>query len=160
MFKKLTIIWLSVMGFSQFSSPVFAQKSTQKGENVVSQGKYTLNGTVIDQATGQKLQGASIYITDLKKGVVTNDKGQYQIQLTAGNYIVEVSYIGYSITTKSIEISGPSEMNFTLNHSAVENSNVTVTSFLRATSSRKTPTPITIIKKDDLLIEKLKFNVA
>ena len=39
---------------------------------------------------------------------------------------------------------------FYLNSSVIEGGNVIVTSFLRATSTRRTPTPVTIIKKDEL----------
>jgi iron complex outermembrane receptor protein len=154
MFKQLLILWICALGLSLFSNPILAQKATTKQSN---QAKYTLRGTITDEATGQKLQGATVYITELKKGIITNAQGQFQTQLNAGTYIVEVSYIGYSITTKTIHLNdtssknGATEINFTLNHSAVESPNVTVTSFLRATSSRKTPTPINIIKKDDLL---------
>ena len=125
--------------------------NAQKGQSTQVTNKFTLSGIVKDEATGQVLQGASIYIADIKKGIVTNEKGQYQIQLPQGNYIVEVSYIGFAITTKNIELNSNQTIQFNLGHNAVENSNVTVTSFLRATSSRKTPTPINIIKKDDLL---------
>jgi len=125
--------------------------NAQKGQSTQVTNKFTLSGIVKDEATGQVLQGASIYIADIKKGIVTNEKGQYQIQLPQGNYIVEVSYIGFAITTKNIELNSNQTIQFNLGHNAVENSNATVTSFLRATSSRKTPTPINIIKKDDLL---------
>jgi len=154
MFKQLSIIFISALGLSMFSNPILAQKPTTKQSN---QTKYILKGTITDELTLQKLQGASIYIAELKKGVLTNAQGQFQIQLSAGNYIVEASYLGYSINVKNIQLNdtttknGIAEINFELNHSAVENPNVTVTSFLRATSSRKTPTPINIIKKEDLL---------
>ena len=154
MFKQLSIILISALGLSTFSNPILAQKPTLKQSNLA---KYTFKGTITDELTGQKLQGASIYISEIKKGVVSNAQGQFQIQLSAGNYIVEASYLGYSISTKLIQLNdtttknGVTEINFALNHSAVENPNVTVTSFLRATSSRKTPTPINIIKKEDLL---------
>ena len=154
MFRQLSIILISALGLSMFSNPILAQKPTTKQSN---QAKYILKGTIIDELSRQKLQGASIYIAELKKGVLTNAQGQFQIQLNAGNYIVEASYLGYSINVKNIQLNdtstknGIAEINFELNHSAVENPNVTVTSFLRATSSRKTPTPINIIKKEDLL---------
>jgi iron complex outermembrane receptor protein len=154
MFKQLSIILISALGLSTFSNPILAQKPTLKQSNLA---KYTFKGIITDELTGQKLSGASIYIAELKKGVVSNAQGQFQIQLSAGNYIVEASYLGYSIYVKNIQLNdtttkqGVAEFNFALNHSAVESPNVTVTSFLRATSSRKTPTPINIIKKDDLL---------
>jgi len=151
MFKQLSILVICVMGFGGVANSLFAQKQTQNTQKQNVQTKFTLSGKVIDQATGQILQGASVYIIELKKGVVTNENGQYQISLSPGNYIIEASYIGYTIATKNIKILNNTYIDFTLNHTAVESSNVTVTSFLRATSSRKTPTPITIIKKEDLL---------
>ena len=112
--------------------------------------KVVLQGKILDQLTGQILQGASIYFPELKKGVASNDKGLYQISLTPGNYIIEVSYIGYTLQTIHLDILKNLEKDFQLNHNVVENSNVTVTSFLRATSSKRTPTPISILRKDDL----------
>ena len=171
MLNKRSILCICAIGISTFSSTVFAQTTNSK-TNITSskQIKYPFMGVVRDEATGQVLQGATLYFTDIKKGIVSNEKGQFQIQLAEGNYVVEVSYIGYSIVTKTIQINASSlinaahqnkeavlqnngiiEMNFALNHNAIESSNVTVTSFLRATSSRKTPTPINIIRKDDLL---------
>ena len=111
---------------------------------------YILSGKVTDESTGQALQGASIYFPEFKKGVIAGANGAYEITLPQGEHIVEVSFIGFSIYTKTVLITSNQEENFKLWHSAVENSNVTVTSFLRATSSRKTPTPINIIKKEDL----------
>jgi len=112
--------------------------------------KVVLQGKIIDQLTGQILQGASIYFPELKKGVASNDKGIYQISLTPGNYIIEVSYIGYTLQTININLTNNLEKDFQLNHNVVENTNVTVTSFLRATSSKRTPTPISILRKEDL----------
>ncbi len=148
MFKKPIILWICVLGLSLVFNPLTAQKPGSKQANLA---KYILNGQIKDEATGQILQGASVYITDLKKGAVSDNKGMYQLTLAAGNYLVEVSYIGYAIITKTIQVNSNSEINFALNHSALESANVTVTSFLRATSSRKTPTPINIIRKEDLL---------
>jgi iron complex outermembrane receptor protein len=108
-----------------------------------------VSGKISDETTGQVLQGASIYFPELKKGVVSNDKGIYQINVKPGNYIIEISYIGFSLQTITLSIPTNLEKDFMLNHAVVENTNVTVTSFLRSTSSKKTPTPISIIKKED-----------
>ena len=147
MFKNLVFI-LGIFGTVLSSNGVLAQEIKQNTNN---KAKYILKGVVTEEATGLPLQGASVYFPDLKKGVVTNQKGQYEIQMPIGSYVAEVSYIGYSIKTRNIMIPKNAEQNFALNHSAVEGNNVMVTSFLRATSSRKTPTPINIIKKEDLL---------
>ena len=141
MFKNIFILLIS---FFSIHPQVIAATSKSALPLVVMQGKVT------DEATGQILQGASIYFPDLKKGTVTNEKGFYQISVAPGNYIVEVSFIGYSLLTKTIAVQKNIEQNFVLNHAVVENINVTVTSFLRATSTKKTPTPINIIRKEDL----------
>lgn len=129
------------------------KNGTQKNPTQQSVSKQTvaiLKGKVTDATTGLALQGATIYFPDLKKGSITNEKGEYQIQITTGNHVVEVSFIGFAITSKYIAVSANTEQNFTLSHTAIETSNVTVTSFLRATSTKRTPTPISIIKKDEL----------
>ena len=112
--------------------------------------KVLMYGKVVDQLTGQVLEGASIYFPELKKGVATNNKGAYQISLTPGKYLLEVSYIGYTLQTINVDVQNSLEKDFALNHNVVENTNVTVTSFLRATSSKRTPTPISILRKEDL----------
>jgi iron complex outermembrane receptor protein len=140
-----------MMGLGKTTNSLLAQKPTQKlTQKQDVQTKFILSGKVTDEATGQNLQGASIYFPEFKKGVIAGANGIYQIILPQGEHIVEVSFIGFSIYTKTILIKNNVVEDFKLGHSAVENSNVTVTSFLRATSSRKTPTPINIIKKEDL----------
>lgn len=124
---------------SYYINDVFTNKAT-----------FILKGTITDEATGQVLQGAAIYFPDLKKGTVTNAQGNYQINIAPGTYIVEVSFIGYALLNTIITVQSDLEKNFSLNHAVIENANATVTSFLRATSSKKTPTPINIIRKDDL----------
>ena len=65
---------------------------------------FILSGNVIDEATGQALQGASIYFPEFKKGVIAGANGAYEITLPQGEHIVEVSFIGFSIYTKTIFI--------------------------------------------------------
>jgi len=136
MFKYLSILFISVF----IGEGVYAMQVPKT---------LQLSGKISDELTGQVLQGASVYFPELKKGVVSNDKGIYQINIKPGNYIVEVSYIGFSLQTITLSIQTNLVKDFLLNHAVVENTNVTVTSFLRSTSSKKTPTPISIIKKED-----------
>ena len=112
--------------------------------------KFILQGKVTDQQSGEILKGASVYLPDTKKGVVTNDKGMYSISVTAGTHTIEVSYIGFSILSQNVLITENTQKNFALGHTVLESTNVTVTSFLRSTSSKRTPTPISILRKEDL----------
>src|SRR5688500_10944252 len=55
----------------------------------------TLSGRVIDSDINAPLEFASIYIKELKRGIISNDSGFYQISsLCAGVYTLECSHIG------------------------------------------------------------------
>ena len=109
-----------------------------------------LSGKITDKQTGKTLSGATVFFSDLKLGTVTNKEGEYKISIPQGSHVVEVSYLGYATQVQTITIQAATTINFTMNSTVVEAGDVMVTSFLRATSSRRTPTPVTIIKKEEL----------
>jgi iron complex outermembrane receptor protein len=111
---------------------------------------YILSGKITDKQTGKTLSGATVFFSDLKLGTITNKDGAYKISIPQGSHVVEVSYLGYATQVQTITIQAETTINFTMNSTVVEAGDVMVTSFLRATSSRRTPTPVTIIKKEEL----------
>ena len=72
--------------------------------------KLTLTGKVSDKF-GSNLAGANILIKDANLGNITNDNGEYDIQLPRGNYTICCSYIGYESDQKEIEITGNQSIN-------------------------------------------------
>ena len=56
--------------------------------------KFTINGSVKDQNTGENLIGASIYNISSQQGTTSNNYGFYSITLS-GNVDLRISYIGY-----------------------------------------------------------------
>ena len=63
-----------------------------KGQNVTS----TIRGTVSDADTGIPLAGANLQLSPLQKGVLTDNFGTYRFdQLSAGRYVLTVSFVGY-----------------------------------------------------------------
>ena len=111
---------------------------------------YTLTGKVSDKASGKALPGASVYLPEIKKGTIADGEGKFKLQLEAGSHVMEISYVGYATDVENITLQKNTDINFTLISSVLEGGNVIVTSFLRATSTRRTPTPVTIIKKEEL----------
>lgn len=165
MFKYFSILFVCISFISihpkvlYAASPLKATNKTDKhpffrNPNFIftssTEFNVQLKGRVTDEATGAALVGAAVYFPDLKKGVVTNAEGNYQISITAGPHVIEISFMGYAVLTTNITIDADVEKNFSLNHSVIENANVMVNSFLRATSTKKTPTPINIIRKEDM----------
>ena len=111
-----------------------------------------LSGRVTDKSTGEPLPGASIYITDDKTGAFANDKGYYVLNnVPAGHHVVEVSFTGYSTLVQHIELSGNSSVDFALQPVVTENQGVIITGVSGATSMRKSPVPVTIVRKAALL---------
>ena len=60
----------------------------------------------IYSAEGTPLAGASVYIKELSKGTYSTEKGYFEIKaIPAGNYSVEISYVGYKRKTFSVSTS-------------------------------------------------------
>ncbi|MBS1750680.1 MAG: TonB-dependent receptor [Bacteroidetes bacterium] len=132
---------------------ILAGAYTRAAENP---GKYfekkvTIKGKITDAHSGEALQGASIYIPDAKTGAISNADGEYSIKnIAPGNYLVEVSSIGYASIAVQMYIAGNMQKDFALSPSVIENEGVTVTGVSTATKLRRTPTPVTIISKSEL----------
>lgn len=71
---------------------------------------YTVYGT-IRNTEGELLPGASIYINELKTGVVSNNYGFYSITLLQGKYEILYSFVGCNMTKKEILLSENMELN-------------------------------------------------
>jgi iron complex outermembrane receptor protein len=71
---------------------------------IFSQTLHTLTGRVTDE-NNLPLPGANVYITPVKKGAVTDRKGNFEfLGLPAGKYIVEISFLGYKKFADTIDL--------------------------------------------------------
>ncbi len=81
---------------------------------VLGQKKYTVSGHVTDAATGEEQIGATIYISELKTGTVTNSYGFYSITIPSGIYHLRFSFVGYQSVEKEINLTANSMLNIEL----------------------------------------------
>ncbi len=81
---------------------------------VLGQKKYTVSGHVTDAATGEEQIGATIYISELKTGTVTNSYGFYSITIPSGIYHLRFSFVGYQLVEKEINLTANSMLNIEL----------------------------------------------
>jgi len=65
--------------------------------------KANISGSVSDYKTKETLVGVSVIISPTK-GVITNEKGFYSIELEAGEYNIEYKFIGYVTEKKKINL--------------------------------------------------------
>src|SRR5665648_1144069 len=66
----------------------------------------TLSGYLKDKKNGEGLIGATVYIPEIKTGVITNPYGFYSISVPEGNYSVTFSFIGYQTQAPLIKLNG------------------------------------------------------
>ena len=111
-----------------------------------------ITGKVTDAITGQPLPGANISFTDARIGASANKDGVFAIRnIPPGHHLVEVSHAGYTTIVDHVDLESNLEKNFALYPAVVENQGVTVTGVTSATSTRHTPIPVTLVRKNQLL---------
>ncbi|MGD1844291.1 MAG: TonB-dependent receptor domain-containing protein, partial [Salibacteraceae bacterium] len=89
--------------------------------------RFTLSGYVKEAATGEVLVGANVYVKELLKGTTTNNYGFYSMTLPEGNYTVVISYIGFTDTSRVLELNKDIRYNMDLKSKAVLTQEVEIT---------------------------------
>lgn len=80
-------------------------------------GRYksgTLTGKVLDGKTGESLIGAVIYDPKLKIGVSSDGKGEFKLELPAGEHTLQFSYMGFQAYERKINLIESGEAQFEL----------------------------------------------
>lgn len=68
----------------------------------VEDNNFTVKGRIVDSLTGESLIGATLFIPENNKSIISNKYGFYSLTLPQGEYSCLVSYVGYH--TKTIYI--------------------------------------------------------
>lgn len=90
-------------------------------------GMVTLSGYLKDKANGEALIGATVYIPEIKTGVITNPYGFYSISVPQGDYSVTFSYIGYQSQSPLIKLNESKQLNVLLEEDSKQIDEVVVT---------------------------------
>ena len=97
------------------------------------------------------LEGATVYIDDLKTGALAHADGIYTINnLPAGNFVVEVRFIGYATQAQLVSIKGSTTQDFVLIPSAIQTPDVVVTGTSKAIALTQNPQPTSEISNQYL----------
>ncbi|WP_241739176.1 TonB-dependent receptor [Pontibacter beigongshangensis] len=77
--------------------------------------KATIKGQVQTASDGQPLPGATVGVPQLGIGDITDGKGFYSFGLPAGDYTLQVTFIGYETISRQITVNSSSQtINFSL----------------------------------------------
>ncbi len=146
--KILSLVFILIVhavAFGQTDSSASKPVTTRAQRN-------NFSGRVTESASNLPLAGASIYFTDLKLGAATAADGSFSFTgMPPGKHLVEVSFVGYASVSEYIDIRGDVKKDFALSAEVVERNEVVVTGISAATQSRRTATPITTVRRQDLL---------
>lgn len=111
-----------------------------------------LEGTITDKISGEKLIGVNIYLPELKKGATTDTDGNYRISnLPSIRTTIQVSYIGHQTIIQTVDLSSTNNLDFILDESNARINEVVVTALTGNSLIERTPAPISLIPKTDLL---------
>ena len=81
---------------------------------LLSQEKFTLNGTVSELSSNETLIGVSIIFPELNTGTTTNEYGFYSITLPKGTYKIVVSYVGFNAISETLKLNENISKNYKL----------------------------------------------
>ena len=92
------------------------------------QGQHSLWG-IVTNGNGEKLEGASVFITDSDTHAAVSDyDGYYTIDnVPAGVYKLKVTFIGYEALIKTVELSEDQELNLEMAGSIYQLDNIEIT---------------------------------
>ncbi len=79
--------------------------------------RHTISGNITDSANGEELIGVNIYVHELRMGTASNDYGFYSLTLPAGEYILEVSYLGYITQEIPVNLTADKRLDIKLDNS-------------------------------------------
>jgi len=104
--KSIRIPIVLIVSLLCIHETIFSQQNNTGRKKNVSTSN-TLLGRVIDKDKGTPLSGASVYIPDLRLGVIADTGGNYHFKnLPSGNYLLEVNFVGFKTLTQNVIING------------------------------------------------------
>jgi len=139
--KIILLLWISLMAVNSGFALPYSNTSNAH-----------LSGRVTDKATGELLPGVSIYFPDLKTGTLTKPDGTYFIgKLPATRLLVQVRFVGYKMITEQIDLTVNQSLDFNLDISVTEISEVVVTGQSGGIENNRTPSPIAVVPRTQML---------
>ncbi len=77
-------------------------------------GTITIDGQITEKSSGEILAGATVYVTEISGGTISNTYGYYSLSLKPGLYHFRYSFIGYQSLDIIINLKSDSTINIRL----------------------------------------------
>ncbi len=116
-------------------------------------GQYTIEGQVFDQKEERSLPGAHVVIKGSYRGVFYDMNGRYSLNnLREGDYVLEVSFMGYQTEEYALTLDGDKTLDFYLTRSTTIAEEVVVSA---TRAGGRTPATFTDLSSEDLMPRNL-----
>lgn len=111
-----------------------------------------VTGRVVDEKTKEPLIGAIVSIPELKLSGTTDSKGTFTINNlpSKGQFVLEVKYIGYKNSVRTIDLSSAVTLQIALQASVIEAKEVVITGTPGNSVNKKNSASVAVVGKDDL----------
>jgi hypothetical protein len=120
---RISIVLLLIsLGFTSY-----AQKNIVVGKKEDHKTLSTITGNIKDDATGEGLVGAAVYVPGIEKGTNTNVEGDFSLTLLKGDYLFQISMIGYETQSFNVHVIGDGNMKIRLVENSLQLSEITIT---------------------------------
>lgn len=90
--------------------------------------KWTISGTIRDASNGEDLTGATVFVTELKSGTISDFYGNYSMTLPEGHYTIQYSFVGFRTIQKKLFLDKNTVIHIELSPAAETLNEVEVTS--------------------------------
>lgn len=90
--------------------------------------KCMVSGNIRDEATGEALIGATIYVEELEIGIATNVDGEFKLVLKPGKYKILVNYISMRQKEYYLQVYSSGRLNIEMKKELIEIDEVVITS--------------------------------
>src|SRR3990172_5221132 len=108
--------------FTLFLTGIILCPSITKAQN-----KYTISGYVKEEANGESMIGANVYVSELLKRTTTNKHGFYSLTLDEGGYTLVIKYLGFAEITRKITLDKDIRLNVEMKDQAITTGEVVIT---------------------------------
>ncbi len=122
----------------------------------------TLEGRIVDDASGEALVGANVILVESALGRNTDESGTFRFtEVPVGTYTLQVTYLGYDELTETVRVKGGQTTTVKLGLAAAGllGEEVVISASRRAEKITNAPATVNVIKAQDIA-ELPSFNVG
>jgi iron complex outermembrane receptor protein len=102
-----------------------------------------VSGLIKEAANGSSISGASVYLPDLKKGIIADSTGAFHLSgFRSGNYLFEVTAAGYKTIVRKVNVLSDTTLFFDMSPTAQELHEIVVTGVSRSSELKQSPVMI------------------